>query len=67
MPKTMDKIEAYLRRCRELSVFRHENGWIDNDTLRWEVIERSGECLQISVTFDAVALRLNLETGRRNT
>lgn len=54
MNKAMDKIEAYLRRCRELNAFCRENGWIDNDTLRWEVIERSGECLEISVTFDEV-------------
>lgn len=50
----MDKIEAYLRRCRELSAFCYENGWIDNETLRWEVVKRGAAGLELSVTFDEV-------------
>ena len=50
----MDKIEDYLRRCRELSTFCYENGWIDNDTLRWEVVRRTAESLEVSVTFNEV-------------
>lgn len=50
----MDKIEEYLRHCRELSTFCYENGWIDNETLRWEVVNHTAEGLEVSVTFDEV-------------
>ncbi len=52
--KNMDQIEAYLRRCRELSAFCYENGWIDNETLRWEVVKHTTAELEISVTFDEI-------------
>lgn len=54
MANAMDKIEEYLRRCRELSAFCYENGWIDNETLRWEVVKRTAESLEVSVTFAEV-------------
>ncbi|EAR21052.1 hypothetical protein [Nitrococcus mobilis] len=54
MGKRLDKIEAYLRRCRELSAFCYENGWIDNDTLRWEVVKRTTAGLEVSATFDEI-------------
>lgn len=50
----MDKIEEYLRRCRELSTFCYENGWIDNETLRWEVVKHTAYGLEVSVTFAEV-------------
>jgi hypothetical protein len=50
----MEKIEEYLRRCRELSTFCYENGWIDNETLRWEVVKHTVDGLEVSVTFAEV-------------
>lgn len=54
MATTLSRIEEYLRRCHELSAFCSENGWIDNDTLRWEVTAEQADCIEVTVRFNEV-------------
>lgn len=54
MANTLYRIEEYLRRCRELNAFCSENGWIDNDTLRWKVIAEHNDWIEVTVIFNEV-------------
>ncbi|NIR59099.1 MAG: hypothetical protein GWO02_06055 [Gammaproteobacteria bacterium] len=49
-------ITEYLRTCRELSELTTQNGWIDNDTLRYEVVTRDERSLTASVHFEEVLM-----------
>lgn len=40
-----------LETCRELSAFCSQNGWIINESIHYEVLERHAERLLIYVTF----------------
>jgi hypothetical protein len=44
-------ITHLLQNCKELSAFCSQNGWIINDSIHYEVIERQPESLLIYVTF----------------
>lgn len=49
-------VQQYLRDCRELSRFCSQNGWIDNDTLKVEIVdERPGQVVA-AVQFDEVIM-----------
>jgi hypothetical protein len=50
----LDAIRRYLGRCRELNVLTSQNGWIDDDTLRFGVIERDAGTALIFVEFDEI-------------
>ncbi|HQU16491.1 MAG: hypothetical protein B7Z66_02175 [Chromatiales bacterium 21-64-14] len=50
------KLNEYLATCRELAGFCTQNGWIDNDTLSVDVLERSDRALVAAVTFDEVVM-----------
>ena len=50
-------IEEYLRTCRELSVLCLQNGWIDNDTLKIELIETDAQSAVVSVQFDELIMK----------
>ncbi len=50
------KLGEYLATCRELSWFCSQNGWIDNDTVRIDVLERDGASLVAAVNFDEVLM-----------
>ena len=50
------KLEQYLRECREINVFCSQNGWIDSDTLRVEVVKRDGLSLIAAVTFEEILM-----------
>ena len=50
------KLGEYLATCRELSRFCSQNGWIDNDTVRIDVLERDGASLVAAVNFEEVLM-----------
>gem|GEM_PF-526109 len=50
------KLEDYLAGCREITAFCTQNGWIDGETLRVDVLERSGPSLLAAVTFEEVLM-----------
>jgi hypothetical protein len=37
----MQNIERYLLSCRELTAFCSQNGWIDNQSMNYEIIEQN--------------------------
>ncbi len=49
-------LEQYLRQCRELSALCTQNGWIDNDTLRVEILERNDRDVLAAVTFEEILM-----------
>ena len=44
-------ITHLLQNCKELSAFCSQNGWIINDSIHYEIIERHPDSLLIYVTF----------------
>ncbi|MEC4747640.1 hypothetical protein [Methylomicrobium sp. Wu6] len=44
-------ITHLLQNCKELSAFCSQNGWIINESIHYEIIERQPESLLIYVTF----------------
>lgn len=51
-----DPILAFLQRAPQLTAFCTQNGWIDNEGLRYEVLERQGRQLLIKVEFPEVIM-----------
>jgi hypothetical protein len=49
-------IEEYLKSARELSTLCSQNGWIDNETLRYELMEQDDTHAVVNVTFDEVVM-----------
>lgn len=64
MPTT-DHILNYLMRCRELTSYCTQNGWIDNESLEYEVRERSDDTVLLSVKFQEVVMKGAGCVGRR--
>ena len=50
------RIEKYLATCRELTQLCTQNGWIDNDTLRFEVDQQSPAQVTGAVSFEEVVM-----------
>nr|VFJ50299.1 MAG: hypothetical protein BECKDK2373C_GA0170839_102832 [Candidatus Kentron sp. DK]VFJ62244.1 MAG: hypothetical protein BECKDK2373B_GA0170837_110813 [Candidatus Kentron sp. DK] len=50
----MNNIHEYLCSCRELATLCTQNGWIDNDTLAFDVVERDGKSLVATVLFEEI-------------
>ncbi len=50
----MQYIERYLMSCRELTAFCSQNGWIDPDSLYYEIIEQSDQHVIALVQFEEV-------------
>jgi len=50
------KVQQYLRDCRELSRLCSQNGWIDNDTLKVEIVEERPGHVVAAVQFDEVIM-----------
>jgi hypothetical protein len=44
-------ITHLLQNCKELNAFCSQNGWIINESIHYEIIERQPESLLIYVTF----------------
>ena len=56
MPQLMHDIERYLLSCRELTAFCSHNGWIDNNTLYYEILEQSDQQIVALVQFDEILM-----------
>lgn len=50
------ELEDYLHTCRELNLLCTQNGWIDNETLQVEVVERHDRSLLAAVTFEEIVM-----------
>ena len=51
-----DLIARYLHTCRELAGFCSQNGWIDDETLRYQVLGREGNTLIVIVEFEEILM-----------
>lgn len=50
------QLGEYLARCRELNELCTQNGWIDNETLDYEVLDQDGAEWTLKVTFEEVLM-----------
>ncbi|MEE9423286.1 MAG: hypothetical protein V3V50_09040 [Gammaproteobacteria bacterium] len=56
MSQIMHDIERYLLSCRELNVFCSQNGWIDKESLFYEVIEQDDHQIIVLVQFNEILM-----------
>ena len=52
----MQHIEQYLMSCRELKAFCSQNGWIDNNTLSYEILEENDHHIIAFVQFEEILM-----------
>lgn len=52
----MQNIERYLLSCRELVAFCSQNGWIDENTLYYEIIEQNDHEVIALVQFEEILM-----------
>ncbi len=51
-----DKLLDILKNAPELARLCTQNGWIDNDTLRYDVIERQSRSVLLAVQFEEIIM-----------
>jgi hypothetical protein len=51
MTEETQAIDDLLQHCKELNAFCSQNGWIIDDSIDYEIIERRPDSLLIYVTF----------------
>jgi len=51
MANDRDPIMTYLQNCKELSAFCSQNGWIINESITYEVLQRDQNGVLIYTTF----------------
>ncbi|HSG10610.1 MAG TPA: hypothetical protein VLB10_02565 [Gammaproteobacteria bacterium] len=61
----MSSLETFLVSCRELSRFCSQNGLIDNQSLRYNIILETGNELFVEVEFDELLLECANRDGER--
>jgi hypothetical protein len=49
-------IQTYLLTCRELNNFCTQNGWIDNETLSFDIIEQTDDYTIVSLQFKEIIM-----------
>lgn len=49
-------IERYLMSCKELTTFCSQNGWIDGNSLYYEILEQNDHEVLAFVQFDEVLM-----------
>lgn len=49
-------LNEYLKNCPEITRFCSQNGWIDNTTLRTDIIERHADEAVVAVYFDEIVM-----------
>lgn len=59
-----ERIGEWLRECRELAEFCTQNGWIDNDSLEFDV-RCLGDDVEVAVKFSEVVMKGAGCEGRR--
>jgi len=52
----MQNIERYLLSCRELAAFLTQSGWIDKNSLRYEIIEQNDRHVIAFVQFEEILI-----------
>jgi hypothetical protein len=52
----MQNIERYLLSCRELTAFCSQNGWIDNQSMSYEIIEQNDHHVIAFVQFEEILM-----------
>ena len=52
----MQHIERYLLSCRELTALHSHNGWIDKNSLRYEIIEQNDSYVIAFVQFEEILM-----------
>lgn len=50
------QIDEYLRNCRDLNRLCTQNGWIDNDSLRVDVLDWGQNSVLASVNFQEIVM-----------
>ena len=50
------KLVEYLYQCREINALCTQNGWIDSDTLRVDILEKNGPSILAAVTFEEIVM-----------
>lgn len=49
-------IQTYLLTCRELNTFCTQNGWIDDETVTFDIVEQTQDYAIISVQFKEIIM-----------
>ncbi len=49
-------VRSYLHQCRELVELCSQNGWIDNDTLHYEILDADAAYITAAVSFEEVVM-----------
>ena len=52
----MQNIDRYLLSCRELTAFCSQNGWIDNQSMNYEIIEQNDHHVIAFVQFEEILM-----------
>jgi hypothetical protein len=61
----MSHIERTLRSCRELGALCTRDGWIDEDTLHYQILQRSDREVLVLVQFEEVVTENSGYRSRR--
>jgi len=61
----MQNIERYLLSCRELTAFRSQNGWIDKNSLYYEIIEQNDSHVIAFVQFEEILMGSSARVAAR--
>ena len=51
-----DTLLEYLNFVPEIAELCTQNGWIDNETIRYDIIEKHGEQLLLAVEFEEIIM-----------
>ena len=51
------QVRSYLARCRELATFCTQNGWIDKNSLYYEIIEQNDHEVIALVQFNEILMQ----------
>ena len=49
-------ILTYLKQCKQINQFCTQNGWIDNDSISFEIKEEDSSEMMINVTFNEIIM-----------
>ncbi len=50
------QIKEFLETCRELTQLTTQNGWIDNDSLKFNIISQNKDSLLVAVNFNEIIM-----------
>ncbi|MBL1433681.1 MAG: hypothetical protein COB94_009630 [Gammaproteobacteria bacterium] len=50
------QINGLLTSCRELTALCSQNGWIDSETLNYDLLEQSEGMIKLKVWFEEIAM-----------